>query len=301
MILITPAHAQPDPPGQLYTVNGTELHLYCTGQGQPTVLLEAGVGGFSLNFALVQPLLAEHVRVCSYDRRGYGWSAPLTDDFDLTTATDDLHALLQAAAIEPPYVIVAHSFGAIIARSYQATHPDNVLGLLMLDPVHPQMPARIDGYPQALRFQLAQLDLFAGVLRNSTDPDSPLAAFLPDDASRTYLTKITEPKFLQAARAEATYLLDDMPQAILPTTLDDLLLIVVRHGLSEGRSFLGAPMGRQATQQAERTWITLQTELAALSSDGVLHVAERSQHNIQFDQPDLVAQLTLKLIAHLTA
>src|SRR6266550_4677749 len=67
---------QPAPPGKLVDVGGRKLHLYCTGKGSPAVILEAGAGGFSIDWALVQPAMAKATRVCSYDRAGYGWSDP---------------------------------------------------------------------------------------------------------------------------------------------------------------------------------------------------------------------------------
>ena len=66
----------PAPLGKLMDVGGRKLHLYCTGNGSPAVILEAGAGGFSIDWALVQPAMAKATRVCSYDRAGYGWSDP---------------------------------------------------------------------------------------------------------------------------------------------------------------------------------------------------------------------------------
>ena len=68
------------PPGKLVDVGGWKLHLNCTGESralQPTVILEAGAGDFSVEWSLVQPAVAKFARVCSYDRAGDGWSAPI--------------------------------------------------------------------------------------------------------------------------------------------------------------------------------------------------------------------------------
>lgn len=61
-------------PGQLVDIGGYKLHINCTGTGSPTVILEAGLGGTSLDWSKVQPQVARFTRVCSYDRAGYGWS-----------------------------------------------------------------------------------------------------------------------------------------------------------------------------------------------------------------------------------
>src|SRR4051812_3258079 len=68
------APADKTPPGAIIRSHLGALHLFCTGHGAPTVLLEAGIGGNVLDWSLVQPKLARSVRVCSYDRAGAGWS-----------------------------------------------------------------------------------------------------------------------------------------------------------------------------------------------------------------------------------
>ena len=62
------------PPGVLVNVDGYKMHLYCLGQGSPTIVLDHVAGGSSVDWALIQPRLAEHTRVCAYDRAGFGWS-----------------------------------------------------------------------------------------------------------------------------------------------------------------------------------------------------------------------------------
>jgi len=293
-------HAQAEPPGEIYTVNGHNLHLYCEGEGEPTIILESGVGGFTLNWTAVQPTLAASYRVCSYDRRGYGWSDPLTEPFSLETAVDDLHALLEAANIDPPYVFVAHSFGGIVSWAYQADYPDAVIGMVMLDAIHPQLPVRLEMYPPALRRQLDQLNMAAGMMRAfaASEGEMPIVeAFVPDDASELYLDKVLEEKFFAASRAEALYMVEEMPDYPLPSSLDDMPLVVVSHGIAETRTFLGAPMTITDAASAEDTWQALQTELAALSSQGRRVVAEESGHSIQFDQPDLVIALVFEVVA----
>ena len=63
-------------PGKMYSVNGHQMHLYCTGEGSPTIVLDAGMGNYSTAWAKVQPELSKTTRVCSYDRAGMGWSTP---------------------------------------------------------------------------------------------------------------------------------------------------------------------------------------------------------------------------------
>lgn len=287
-------------PGELYTVNGRQMHLNCTGDGDVTVVLEAGVGGFSLNWSQVQPELSNFARVCSYDRLGYGWSDPLPGDFNMSAAVDDLQALLEAADVEPPYVFVGHSFGGVIARSYTQAYPDTVQGMVFVDAVHPDLVDRIPFYAEALDIQLNGLALLSGVVRLRTveQGNSAVAApdTLPDDLSDAYTEKLLEEKFFETTTAEANYLMGDLTALTLPM-LGDMPLVVLAHGISERNSFLGAPLNPTLAAEAEATWQQLQRELAALSTVGVYRVAEESGHNIQFEQPTLVIEAVREVIA----
>jgi pimeloyl-ACP methyl ester carboxylesterase len=118
------------PPGELIDVGGRKLHLYCTGAGTPTVVLVAGGGAFSIDWALVQPRVSEQTRVCSWDRAGLAWSDPGPADETVEGTVADLHAVLQASGEKPPYVLVGASIAGIFIRAYQRTHPDDVAALV---------------------------------------------------------------------------------------------------------------------------------------------------------------------------
>src|SRR5262252_3717428 len=92
------------PLGRMIPVNGRQVHLYCTGTGAPTVILEAGLGHAAINWAWVQRDVAKTSRVCSYDRPGYGWSEPTDLPLDATNVSRELYALLQAANEKTPYI-----------------------------------------------------------------------------------------------------------------------------------------------------------------------------------------------------
>ena len=134
-----PVHAQSidigAPPGRLVDVGGRTLHALCSGAGAPTVVLEAGASAFAIDWSLVQPGIARSNRVCSYDRAGYGWSEPGgPETADRVVA--DLHAMLQAAGEKPPFVLVGASRGGLFVRLYAARYPDDVSGMVLVDPSH---------------------------------------------------------------------------------------------------------------------------------------------------------------------
>jgi pimeloyl-ACP methyl ester carboxylesterase len=123
--------AQPYPaPGRLVDIGHRKLHLYCTGKGGPTVVLVAGGGAYSIDWALVQPRVAESTRVCSYDRAGLGWSDSGPADETVEQTVADLHAVLNAAGEKAPYVLVGASIGGIYIQAYQRAFADEMVGLV---------------------------------------------------------------------------------------------------------------------------------------------------------------------------
>jgi pimeloyl-ACP methyl ester carboxylesterase len=122
------------PPGRI--VNGR--HVRQVGSRGPAVAFEAGIGASSSNWGIVQAELATSARTFSYDRPGLGWSAPARGRCSLRTLTDDLHELIRAADVPRPVVLTGHSFGTYIARVYAHRFPEDVIGLVLVDPVTPE-------------------------------------------------------------------------------------------------------------------------------------------------------------------
>jgi pimeloyl-ACP methyl ester carboxylesterase len=124
------------PPGQLVNVNEHLMHIYCTGvdnPGKPVVILESGAGENLYNYLDLQPRISEFSRVCSYDRSGIGWSDTASGASTAGQKADELVELLQAADIEGPYLMVGHSYGGLVARIYSARHPQDIVGLVLVD------------------------------------------------------------------------------------------------------------------------------------------------------------------------
>jgi pimeloyl-ACP methyl ester carboxylesterase len=125
------------PPGQMVEVEGHRLHIHCTGAGEPTIILEAGAFSYSSEWYWVQRQLEPTQRVCAYDRAGNGWSEAGPAPRDGLQLTHELHALLQAANVPGPYVLVGHSLGGILNTIFHAEYPGEVLGIVMVDSAVP--------------------------------------------------------------------------------------------------------------------------------------------------------------------
>lgn len=122
-------------PGRIVDIGGCRLHIHSQGSGSPAVILESGIASSSLAWALVQPELARITCVCSYDRAGLGWSDPCRVPRSLKQMTLELNTLLSRAGVEPPLILVGHSFGSLIVRAYAHHYPEKVAGLVFVDPV----------------------------------------------------------------------------------------------------------------------------------------------------------------------
>jgi pimeloyl-ACP methyl ester carboxylesterase len=273
-------------PGQLIDIGGYRLHLYCVGDstaGSPTVILEAGLGGVSPTWALIQPEVAKVTRVCAYDRAGLGWSdpAPPGTRRDGHQVADELHILLEKADIPGPYVLVGHSFGGLYALYFSHRYSKDAAGVVLLDSSHPDQwtstPAGQDLYKSNLRSYsitstLARLGLLR--LRAKSQP----ALELPDLQNKELLAfnSATQDWDTQAAEFSATTDLDDEVRAAGP--LGNLPLFVIT------ATDHGGPA------EMEQGWQTLQNELAKLSTNSVHKILDGARHESVWADPKFAAE-----------
>ncbi len=129
-------------PGRLFDVGGYKMHIDCTGEGSPTVILESGLGDTYVSWRKVQPQIAKFVRVCAYDRAGIGYSDFSPQPRTSKVIAAELHALLHAAGIAPPYVLVGHSMGGYNVRLYASLYRNEVAGMVLVDASHPDQENR---------------------------------------------------------------------------------------------------------------------------------------------------------------
>jgi pimeloyl-ACP methyl ester carboxylesterase len=287
------------PPGRLLDIGGRKLHLYCTGKGTPTVILMAGGGAFSIDWALVQPKIAESTRVCSYDRAGLAWSDPGPADETVEQTIHDLHTLLRAAGEKAPYLLVGASVAGIFIQAYQRAFPDEVAGLVFSNSSN-RIGTMVHGK--------------AGLIWELTEDEIRSAFPLPGSAKGPAPTREGEPfdrlpPGLQAVRLWLAVKLWQKwdPAKATPESM-----------LSWRREFLKEfdetdrsdhPLGQlpvvvlssnpAATESERRSRAGAEGRLDFLSSNSVHIVASGSGHEIHLYQPDLVAQTLLRTVSAL--
>jgi len=253
-------------PGRLLDIGGYRLHIWCSGAGAPSVILETGLGGTTADWGLVQPEVANFTNVCSYDRAGMGYSDPGPTPRTLTRIDDELMQLLDRAAITGPVVLVGASIGGLSARLLASEHPDRVAGLVLVDPSSedevPHLPPVAPYVPL-----YSSLGIFR--LRGVTFGPSP--GNLPP-ATRRF--------------AEAT----SRRTAAYKTTLDEITHLP--EGVAEVKATrrpLAIPLVVvTAGRGSDAAWLESQRGQAALSSRGCQVIAENSGHGIAVGQPEVV-------------
>lgn len=139
------------PIGKLIDIGGYKLHINCTGNGDATIVLISGAGNFSFDWILVQNELSKSAKVCSYDRPGLAWSDPGPMPRCLMQDVYELHKLLNVAKINPPFILVGHSIGGIIARMYSKQYPDDIAGMVLIDATSENAILNIKGKNERVR------------------------------------------------------------------------------------------------------------------------------------------------------
>src|SRR5215204_5866600 len=124
------------PPGQLVDIGGYRLHLWCTGNGVPAVVLDTGLGGSSADWGFVQPEVARFTRVCSYDRAGMGYSDSGPMPRTARRIARELVELLNRSRVSGPVVLVGASLGGFSVRLFASEYPGRAAGLVLVDATH---------------------------------------------------------------------------------------------------------------------------------------------------------------------
>ena len=283
-------------PGQLVNVGGFKMHIHCTGEGSPTVILVSGLDDFSIAWSRVQPEIAKTTRVCSYDRAGLGWSEPVPGPRTSRTMVDELHMLLVNAGVEGPYVMVGHSFGGALAELYIHTYPDEILGLVLVDAAPTELFTRVPAWSKAID---QKLDFFHTLEPLSSfgllalAPDNIPNRGFPDDALAQYRAISVATDYYQTCINENELFVSNLAEVgYADITFGNLPLIV----LSRGRWDAMPGLSDVENAQARQAWNEMQVALLKLSTNSRQTIAEASEHFIQLDQPDLVIEAILELV-----
>ncbi|HEU4651289.1 MAG TPA: alpha/beta hydrolase [Croceibacterium sp.] len=322
-----PAAAQPGPPpgpppevlaAYASTADGVRLpdgrllNFVCMGEGSPTVILTPGMGNVSFGaWAAVQPAIAKATRVCAWDRPGFGFSDGVSSEQTVATTTADLEAALASGKIAGPYVMVGHSLGAFESLLFADRHPDQVAGMVLLDPSIPDqmerfarigMPRSNQGAnPMALAVRQCAADIRSGVARfGGADPNGCFA--YPPVWPRA-LTQALGEKVMNPLQYEsmASFLASDAQNwriVVNPARSYGDMPLIVLTALLEPPPPPNAPAEMVAALAARAVeWNKAHDELAALSTRGINARVPGGTHGLQDSRPQVVIDAVEAVVA----
>ncbi len=258
------------PPGQMLDVGGYRLHLYCTGKGSPTTVIEAGWGDSSASWGWVQPEVAKTTRICTYDRAGMGWSEVGTQPRTARQFAKELHSLLVKAREPGPYILVGHSLGGFTMIVYAHDYQTEVAGLVLIDAqalptsdINAFKPAPKPGARSllALMARVGVARVLAGPLGSIQD--------LPERDKQAYAASAATPRFVQTFLDEGRGMSEGGAQAKAVITLGALPLIVLSRG-----------------KDRDADWAASQASYLQLSTNSQQLFADQSGHRIMIEQPE---------------
>lgn len=283
-------------PGRLIDVGGYRLHINCIGHGEPTVVLEAGMSGWSTDWILVQPEIAKVTRVCTYDRAGYGWSETGPQPRDSQQVATELHTLLTKAGIEDRIVLVGHSLGGLFVQYYSKTYPQQVAGIVLIDSVHPEQSLRMEesvrrkyeGNLKALA-SLTRILAPTGLLRLANQPVTVIADKLPIEYQSMVRSMGFQSKAYRALHAEMASFQQSQADVRDSKPLPEPPFAVV-----SSASVRDFPPGFSGEYMKD-VWDELQADLSKTAT--IPHIiARNSGHYIHLDEPELVIRAILEIV-----
>lgn len=255
------------PPGQLVDVGGYKLHLYCTGQGAPTVILDAAFPAQVSNWAWVQPKVTAETRVCSYDRAGHGWSDLAPTPRDAKNQAQELKTLLDKANEKGPFVLVGHSLGGLYVREFAELYADAVAGMVLIEGSHPDAWKRLN-MPEGVGADAGMLNMAPGLaklgfFRAGLFPVPPADAALPPQQFAEEQAYFKSTKYFENLRAVNTDFSAALQQVRETKGIGDKPLAVVIGTASE--NFTGV------ARELQEDLLKLSTNSKLVTVDGATH------------------------------
>jgi pimeloyl-ACP methyl ester carboxylesterase len=236
---------------QKIDIGGRRLHVSQAGSGAATVVFESGLGEAVETWNDVQPQVTRFARTVTYDRAGIGESDPSSRPTTTVSMVEDLHALLHAANIAPPYILVGHSLGGMLVQVFAHMYPKEISGLVLVDPESGRLLERLHAHMSA-----------------------------EDWAARQKALDEAMPRMPPAVQAEMNALVKEAKadDDVLPLPNVPVVLLT---GTKKNPEFPGNPLEQDLK-------LELHNELLAKIPDSKHVLAPNSRHYIQNDSPQLV-------------
>lgn len=294
-------HARNPVAGKFYSIDGRQMHLYCSGAGQFTIVIETGASADWLGWQGVQPKLSQLTRVCTYDRAGHGWSQPRAGSRDAEVIAGELHALLDQEGVPRPLVLAGHSAGGLYVREYAREFPAEVAGVVLIDSSSPQQIDELPGWRRSYeadkrdmvrQLHWKELRVWSGWERltgNCRNRPSPELRHLAGQ----YDAEMCRPEYVGGEDSEFPYFETTCRQAARLTSFGKVPLLILSQ--DTGRQEKGMTADDLVEMQV---WEREQALLKTLSPLSWRVIARGSGHGVQHDRLDVVVAEITRLIGY---
>jgi pimeloyl-ACP methyl ester carboxylesterase len=293
--------------GHSVDIGGRSLNISCAGQGSPAVIFDSGGTMPGYTWIRAQEGLAQWTRACWYDRAGYGWSDPAHGSRTSADIADDLHKLLRAAGIAPPYILVGHSFGGFNVRVFAARHPREVAGMVLADsadetedpdnlPEQIQSPAQeyLPRWAWVFAADAAEFLAHEGVARLIDEGTARATRVFSEREMATFHALVLQAKSFDAQTQEGLDHDESAAQVRAVRSLGSIPLVVLTG--ARGMNGSGQPGTEALVAYMHARVYGSQARLARLSSRGEQDVLDYVGHGIPTDAPNVIVEAVRKVL-----
>jgi pimeloyl-ACP methyl ester carboxylesterase len=293
------AASAPPAPGTFVDLGGHRLHVNCAGKGSPTVVVESGFGDFSFDWILVQTRVSQFTRICTYDRAGYAWSDPGPKPRTFAQINLELRDALTKLRERGPFLLVGHSFGGPVVRSFAVTYPREVAGMVLVDAAFEGQRVGIGGGKTMRlgdgvrggsipppREEMKESDKPAArgeVAAEAAQSLDPMYKVLPPDAQKLQLWAQALPEMEDAENSQREWSGEyfakwlSSPQAGTLGAIPLIVLTRAEGGYDNNQDIPGAQLEKERTEG--------QAKLTLLSTNSK-QIIVHSGHNMELEAPD---------------
>jgi pimeloyl-ACP methyl ester carboxylesterase len=278
--------------GTSVDIGGRALNIYCSGDGSPTVIFEANWGSPGYSWLQVQREVARFTRACWYDRAGYGWSDPGPFPNHSDSISRDLHRLLLQAHVSPPYVLAAHAIGSFHARVFRGFYPEEVAGLVLIDPTSEDLTIHIHNHIEFFRPAVLLLHRIMGDIGFmrlvKPDPGSPAWGFTQKEWNTLAILRFQTKSLVAEGKEPPLWICGE--QARAAGSFGSIPVMVLSAGIQDHEE-------DPKLDQDQPLKLELQRNLANLSTRGVQIVVEKAGHDIPHEAPETVVEALQRVIS----
>ena len=286
--------------------DGTSLYFLKKGAGTPAVVFESGFAATSLNWMQIQSRVAEEAQTIVYDRSGLGWSTGNPTKRTPSKIAEELRNLLRRAGVEPPYVLVGHSFGGLVVRRFALNYPEEVAGVVLVDPMRTEewppvserqrhvlnrgihltryavWIARFGAARLVVRSMLCRSGKLSGVIhrisaqqgRHFIDRLTSEVGKMPDEVRPGVAAHWSHPTFYLGMLAHLNGVIESVEEMHDAEPIENLPVLVLTPGSA-------VPLSEE--------------ELFRIGSDTQQIIAKNSRHWVHLDEPELVIAAIMKM------